>query len=142
MRRKTSILLFILFIIGLYVLLNKGVVPLVTKVAESDLFDVKEEGEEPLGKVKNERTDFALMHCKAALIEDRTVPENAEFEDQQYEAWALGNNTYILRSVVLTNDSKEAGAHKFACKLRLTGDDQTDPKSWTILGVDFNPGEE
>ncbi|QXP83381.1 hypothetical protein [Methylococcus sp. Mc7] len=141
MRRNISLLLLVLFIVGLYVLQNKGVTPFVMKVLESDLFDMKEEEEEQLGKVKNVRTDFAYLHCKAAMLEDRVVPENSEFLDDKYEAWALGGRNYILRSEVLVDSEQGRTAEKFVCKLRMTGDDQTNPDSWSILGTELNPAD-
>jgi hypothetical protein len=141
MRRNTSLLLLVLFIVGLYVLLNKGVMPFVTKVLESELFDIKEDEEEQLGKVRNERTDYAFMHCKAALLDEHGVPENAEFPNGKYEAWALGGRNYILRSEVLVDSEQGPTAQKFVCKLRMTGDDQANPDSWSILGTELNPAD-
>ncbi|QXP90686.1 hypothetical protein [Methylococcus capsulatus] len=141
MRRNISLLLLVLFIVGLYVLQNKGVTPFVMKVLESDLFDMKEEEEEQLGKVKTPRTDFAYLHCKAAMLEDHVVPENSEFLDDKYEAWALGGRNYILRSEVLVDSSQGRIAQKFVCKLRMTGDDQANPDDWSILGTELNPAD-
>ncbi|MEW6037167.1 MAG: hypothetical protein AB1648_02785 [Pseudomonadota bacterium] len=141
MRRNISLLLLVLFIVGLYVLQNKGVTPFVMKVLESDLFDIKEDEEEQLGKVKNERTDYAFMHCKAAMLDEHVVPENSEFLSDKYEAWALGGRNYILRSEVLVDSEQGRTAQKFVCKLRMTGDDQAKPDSWSILGTELNPAD-
>ncbi|MDD2768940.1 MAG: hypothetical protein PHT19_09405 [Methylococcus sp.] len=141
MRRNISLVLLVLFIVGLYVVQNKGVVPFVMKVLESDIFETKDDEEEQLGKVKNERTDFAYMHCKSHMLEEHVVPENSEFMDDKYEAWALGGKNYIVRSEVLVTSEQGRAAEKFVCKLRMTGDDQTNKDSWSILGTELNPAD-
>lgn len=139
-RSKYSLLFLILFIILLYVVLEKAILPFVMNVVESDVFFEEETEAELLGNVKNERTDFALMHCKNSMKEDEIVPENADFPDGKYDAWALGNRTYIIRSGVrVTDPEKGMVEKKFACKIRLVENDPTDFKNWSILGIDFHP---
>ncbi|HYE37993.1 hypothetical protein [Methylocaldum sp.] len=143
LRSKYSLLFLFLFIVLLYVFQDKAIVPFVMKVVESDLFFEKEAEEEQLGKVKNERTDFALMHCKNSMKEEGTLPENADFLDDKYDAWALGNRTYVIRSSVRVMDPEKGQAEKkFACKIRLVEGDATDFNNWSILGIDFNPEAE
>jgi hypothetical protein len=140
-RSKYSLLLLILFIALLYFVQEKAVVPLVMKIVKSDLFfEPEKQEEEQLGKVKNERTSFALMHCKDAVKEEGQLPDNAEFVDNKYEAWALGNRHYIIRSSVRVIDPAQGQLEKlYACKIRMTGDNEADPQSWSVLGVDFTP---
>jgi hypothetical protein len=141
-RSKYSIIFLVLFIAILYFLQEKAIVPLVMSVVKSDAFFEKPvEEDEPLGKVqgKTQRTSFALMHCKEGVKEEGNLPDNAEFLDEKYEAWALGNRHYIIRSVVRVIDPEKGQQEKpYACKIRMTGDDEADPKNWEIQGVDFN----
>jgi hypothetical protein len=140
LRSKYSILFLILFIILLYAILEKAVIPFVMDVAESELFFENAAEEEQLGNVRNERTDFALMHCKNSIKEDGMLPENADFLNSKYDAWALGNRTYIVRSGVTVMDPEKGHVdRKFACKIRLVENDPTDFKNWSILGIDFHP---
>ena len=137
--KKYSIPLFFLFIIGLYVLQNKVITPLVMKVVESDVFFEKDDEAEELGKISNERTGFAFVHCKNAMKEENHVPENASFADADYEAWALGGRTYVIRSHVnVTSEDKGQVDRKYACKIQFSGGDVADLNNWSILGVDFN----
>lgn len=139
-RSKYSLLFLILFIILLYVVLEKAILPFVMNVVESDVFFEEETEAELLGNVRNERTDFALMHCKNSMKEEEIVPEDADFLDGKYDAWALGNRTYIIRSGVrVTDPEKGMVEKKFACKIRLVENDPTDFKNWSILGIDFHP---
>ena len=142
-RSKFSILYLILFIGALYLLQEKAIMPLVMKVVGSELFFEKPiEENEPLGKLdaKTERTGFALANCRAAVKEQGDLPDDAQFMDQDYEAWALGNRQYLIRANVRINDKEKGQFDKlFACTIRMTGEDQTQPDSWKILGVDFDP---
>jgi hypothetical protein len=141
LRSKYSILGLIVFVALLYMLQNKAIVPLVMSVVESDLFFEKPvEENEQLGKIngKTQRAGFALMHCKDAVKDEGNLPDNAEFLDNKYEAWALGNRHYIIRSSVRVVDSEKGQMEKlYACKIRMIADDETDAKSWSVLGVDF-----
>jgi len=142
MRSKYSILFLFLFVIFLYALLDKAILPFVMKVVESNVFFEEETEEEQLGNVKNERTGFALMHCKNSMKEEGMLPDTAEFNNDKYDAWALGNRTYIIRSSVRVAEAEKGQVEKkFACKIRLVENDPADFKNWSILGIDFNPEE-
>jgi hypothetical protein len=143
-RSKYSLIFLVLFIALLYFLQEKAIVPLVMKVVKSDLFFEPEKEEEQLGRIekKTQRIGFALAQCKDAVKEEGELPDSVEFSDDKFEAWALGNRHYIIRSSVRVIDPEKGQTEKlFACKIRMTGDDETDPKSWSILGVDFTQAE-
>ncbi len=142
-RSKFSILYLILFIGGLYLLQEKAIMPLVMKVVSSELFFEKPiEENEPLGKLdaKTERTQFALANCHDAVKKQGDLPDNTEFLDNDYEAWALGNRQYLIRASVRMADPEKGQFDKlYACTIRLTGEDQANPENWKLLGLDFNP---
>ena len=145
-RSKFSILYLILFIGALYLLQEKAIMPLVMKVVGSELFFEKPiEENEPLGKLdaKTARTDFALAHCRGAVKKEGDLDDKAEFLDDKYEAWALGNRQYLIRASVRLVDPEKGPIEKlYACTVRMTGEDQASPDSWTTLGLDFNPEAE
>ncbi len=139
-RSKFSILYLIVFIGLLYTLQEKAIMPLVLKVVKSEVFFEKPiEENEPLGKLdkKTERTGYAFSSCRDAVKEQADIPDNAKVDDD-YEVWALGNRQYLIRSGVKMKDEEKL----FACTVRLTNDDQTQMANWSILGVDFNPGDD
>ena len=137
--KPVSVIGLILFIVFLYVLLQKGITPFVMKVVSSDFFFEKDEEQEELGKISNERTDQAFAQCKRVMVSERHVPEGAQFNDKEHEAWALGGRTYLIRSHVnVTSPEKGAEDRKYACKIKYKGGDLNDAKSWDIVGVDFN----
>lgn len=142
MARKYSALLLILFIVGLYFLQNKAIMPLVEKVVESDVLledsDDNDESEE-LGSIRNDRTDLAFSHCKEAFKAQYGEEINAELSVDQYQAWALASKSYLVRSTAKVAGEGSEGTEKpFACKIQYTGSDPSDASSWTISGIDFN----
>lgn len=139
MLRKYSVLLLILFIVGLYLLQNKAIMPFVEKVVQSDMFVEDTGEEEELGSIRNDRTDFAFAHCKEAFKEKFESVEKAEMNAEQYQAWALGSKSYLVRAPVRVPGEGGTMVDKaFACKIQFTGTDASDPASWTISGIDFN----
>jgi hypothetical protein len=143
LRSKYSLFFLAIFIVLLYVILNKVVLPFIVSASDSSLFFESTQEEEQLGKVSNERTTFALMQCKNTMKEDGTLPENAQFPDDKYEAWALGNGLYIIRSSVTVADPEKGQIKKlFACKIQYKQGDISDTNSWSIIGIDFNPDAE
>jgi hypothetical protein len=141
MLRKNSAILLILFIVGLYLVQNKGVIPFVTKVAESDLFFEKGvEEDEELGNIRNARTDFAFTHCKSAFKDEYNLDDKADLNSAEYEAWALGNRTYLIRSSVrMPDESQKMTEQHYACKIQYLGNEESSPANWTVGGIDFNP---
>lgn len=139
MLKKYSLPLLILFIIGLYIVTNKIIVPWVTSVAESDAFFETTVEDEQLGSTRNERTNFALIHCKAALKDEYDLGEKADLGGDQYEAWALGNRTYLIHSAVkVPSQDQQMIEKQFACKIQFIGQDMADANGWKISGIDFN----
>jgi hypothetical protein len=138
MPKIVSIPLLLLFIVALYVSLNKLIVPFVMQVVESDLFFSPDDEQEELGKIRNERTNVAFSQCKDNMKTDKHVPENAQFSEADYEAWALGGKVYLIRSHVLVNAEGAASDRKYACKIKFAGGDVTDNANWSVLAVDFH----
>ena len=141
-RSKYSIVFLVLFIGGLYLLQEKAIMPLVMSVVKSDLFFEKPiEENEPLGKMdqKTSRTNFALGQCHDATLKEGNLPADTRFIDDDYEAWALGNRQYLIRTTVQVASADKGQTGKLvACTVRMTGEDESKPESWTTLAVDLN----
>ena len=134
-----SIILLLLFIVALYFSLQKIIMPGVMAVVQSNFFFETDEEQEELGKISNARSDQAFTQCKNVMKADKHVPETAQFTGKEYEAWALGGRTYLIRSsVVIASPEQSPVERKYACKIKYNGGDLSDGKSWDILGVDFN----
>ena len=138
-----SIIGLALFLVLLYAIQLKAVTPFVEKMSQSDLFIEKDEEPEELGKITNDRGINAFAQCKSVMVSEKHVPDTAEFIDKDYEAWALGGRTYLIRSHVnITSPEKGTEDRKYACKIKYNGGEPTDAKSWDMLGVDFNDANE
>jgi hypothetical protein len=131
--QKLSVVLLILFVFALYWIQEHGIIPLVMKVVQSELFF------EEIGKINNERADFALTHCKTAIRQDKDLPETAQFDDKNFEAWALGGKIYLVRSNILvpSDDNSRTDEKKYACKIKWKGEDLSKYENWSVMGLDF-----
>lgn len=140
LQSKYSLFFLAIFIVALYVLLNKVVVPFIISATESSLFVEQAQEEEQLGNVSNDRTTAALGHCKQTMKSDGVVSEQADFGDTTYQAWALGNGSYIVRSsVAIKEPGKDPIRKFFACKIQYNRNgDISDINNWSIMGIDFN----
>jgi len=139
LKSKFSLFFLLIFIVSLYVTLNKFIVPFVINATDSELFVEQVQEEEQLGKVSNDRTHAALGQCKASMKNDGILPEHGNFMDEGYEAWALGNGSYIIRSSVEVSTPGEAQGRKyFACKIQYKQGDISDVNNWAIMGIDFS----
>ena len=63
-----SVILLVLFIVVLYVLLQKVIMPGVMAVVQSNFFFEKDEEQEELGKINNQRSDMAFNQCKHLIL--------------------------------------------------------------------------
>ncbi|MGI9212429.1 MAG: hypothetical protein ACR2HF_08125 [Methylococcaceae bacterium] len=143
LQSRYSLLFLIVFIVLLYVTLNKFVVPFIISATDSSLFVEQTQEEEQLGKVSNERTQAALGQCKLAMKNDGVLPEHGDFVDDGYEAWALGNGSYVIRSSVSVAEPNKGQVRKyFACKIQYRQGDPSDVKNWSIMGIDFSTDAE
>ncbi|QFY42287.1 hypothetical protein F6R98_06320 [Candidatus Methylospira mobilis] len=136
---KLSAVLLILFIVALYWIQDRAVIPFVMKIIQSELFFEKDEEQEEIGKINNERADFALTHCKTAVKQDKDLPETAQFDDKNFEAWALGGKVYLVRSSILVPSDNNASKDekKYACKIKWKGEEMSKFESWSVMGLDF-----
>ncbi len=140
---KYSLFFLLIFIVVLYVTLNKFIVPFIINATDSSLFVEQVQEEEQLGKVSNDRTHAALGQCKVAMKNDGLLPEQGNFVDDGYEAWALGNGSYIIRSSVAVSAPGEGQGRKyFACKIQYKQGDISDINNWSIMGIDFSSDAE
>jgi hypothetical protein len=143
LQSKYSLFFLAIFIVALYVLLNKVVVPFIISATDSTLFVEQAKEEEQLGNVSNDRTTAALGHCKQAMKTDGMVSEQSSFSTDDYQAWALGNGSYIVRSSVTVNEADKGQIQKFfACKIQYKEGDISDVNNWSIMGIDFNTDSE
>jgi hypothetical protein len=136
-----SLGLLILFIIALYAFNDKAVVPFILDVANSTLYLKETEDDDPLGEVRNARTDVALLRCENEVREGRGAAAVLSAAEREYKAWSLGDLTYIINaSVDLPGENGAPARYRYACKIHWNGKEMNDAGNWSVYGTDVNEG--
>lgn len=139
MKKKTvSIILFIVFVTSLYVFQITVVGPGVESIATSDFFMENTEDEVRLDGIINEKTNFALFHCRKYLTENYELSDSDIIAERDYKAWGLGGYTYVIKSYVDVVTSEQGPMEKkFVCTISYEGGDELDYANWTISGFNY-----
>lgn len=138
--RKYALILLVLFIVGLYVLHTKAVVPFVMTVIHTRFFtgDPKQGGQATA--IRDNMTAMASILCKALIKQQLPAKQSATFPEYDYKAWNIGFGRYLVQSHI---DVEIAGSvsqrNIILCKIKYTGGDETDPNNWRLIGIDSNP---
>jgi hypothetical protein len=141
LNRWVSLALLVAFIVVLYLSLNKAVVPFIEEVAQSSLYMKETEDDDPLGEVRNTRTDVAQLHCENQLREDRGAAAVPSGTDTAYKAWSIGDFTYVIKaSVELPGENGTPARYHYACKIHWNAKEMNDAGNWSVYGMDVNEG--
>ena len=139
MTNKYSFLLAILFILGIYALQNRAVVPAVMKIVNSELFTGDPaKGGDPVA-ISNEKTAMAYIQCNDHVSHSFGAGDATEFPTKRYKAWDIGFGRYLVRSEFTLK--KENGIYEpktYVCEIRYLGGDKSDAKSWALMGLDYS----
>ncbi len=132
-KTKASGLLLILFIVGLYLLQNKAVMPFVEGVVQSDVFEADTSALE--GK---DRTRIAFTQCNDFVQEDLGPDSAVQFAGEEYKSWELASGRYLISSYVLQHDASGKQVRKnYACNVQFSGGDDMDHANWKLLGMEL-----
>ncbi|TAN51946.1 MAG: hypothetical protein EPN21_05235 [Methylococcaceae bacterium] len=142
MNKKLKVVLFVLFVVFLYVVTMKVIMPIVFKVMDSGLY-LKKTEDDPVGELRNARTYAALLHCENQLRESgglaRTTRPSAG--EDEYKAWGLGDHTYVIKAMLdIPGQENKLVRTSVACKIKYDEGDESDPDNWSILGVGAEGG--
>ncbi|MBN2702236.1 MAG: hypothetical protein ACPW60_05885 [Methylohalobius sp. ZOD2] len=135
-KNKYSVLLLIVYVIALYVILNKVVVPFVLNMTESEFFtgDSSEGGE--AAQVHNERTAMALLQCNGFVREKYEEDTVLVFDDKAHQSWDIGFGRFLIKSRVMVTEPGEAAVRQqYVCELKHTGGDLADHDNWKLTGL-------
>jgi hypothetical protein len=136
------IVIFVLFVIGLFIVTFQGIVPLTRWFVTSDLGTKVMYKYTPEAKNTEEIPALALAECQNYIKQDLDSTSLAEFPAGEYKSWEVGPNvepnTYIIQSYVdITDSSDQRVRNKYSCKIQYTVEEEGDQLSWTVLGLDF-----
>lgn len=136
LRNKYSLLLLMAYVIALYVILNKAVVPFALSVANSELFtgDSSQAGQ-PM-QVHDDRTDIALLQCNRFVQDKLGEKATLVFANTAYQAWDIGFKRFLIKSQVDVTEPNKATVRKnYVCELKHTGDDLAEHSNWKLQGL-------
>lgn len=136
LKNKYSLLLWAVYVIALYVILNKAVVPFVLSVANSELFvgDASQGGEPT--QVHDDRTAMALLQCNRFVQDKFDEKATLAFENAAYQAWDIGFGRFLIKSQVDVTEPNAATIRKnYVCELKHTGGDLAEHSNWKLQGL-------
>jgi len=137
-RRTISLIFLLLFIVALYVLQNNAVIPLVKKIATSDLFLEKTEDAADFRTVMDDKTDLALGHCYTHLVQNEGAPKSSFVSDKDYSGWHLGGFMYMVKAQIEDDNAPLAKPKEMVCKIRLIGEDEYKFEDWEVWEFFFS----
>lgn len=141
LNRWVSLALLVAFIFALYLSLNKVVVPFIEEVAQSSLYMKETADDDPLGEIRNARTDAAQLHCENQLRKDQGAAAVPSATDTAYKAWSIGDFTYVIKGAFdLPAENGELAHFRYACKIHWNAEDMNDADNWSVFGMDVNKG--
>jgi hypothetical protein len=125
---------------GLLALQIKFFLPLMYKVAASDLFLVDSKDSASSLPVSNDMTELAFSHCNSYIKNDLGEETNVVFASQPTNVWSLGNYEYIVNAdLELTPKDQPGASRHYVCRIQYAnGDDvsgATNLENWSVEGV-------
>ncbi|MCX8049999.1 MAG: hypothetical protein N3A55_10150 [Methylohalobius sp.] len=138
-KNKYSLLLWAVYVVALYVILDKAVVPFALWVANSEVFtgDASQGGEPT--QVHDDRTEMALLQCKRLVQDKFDEKATLVFEDTNYQAWDVGFGRFLIKAQVDVTEPNSAPVRKnYVCEIRHTGGDLAERGNWKLQGLSLN----
>jgi len=140
MQKKLFPLIFIVGLVALILFQNKAVMPLVEKIAASDLFLV-DSGDEPSRyATSTDMTNYAFMQCNKHVMTEIGEEQSVIFPSEPLQSWTLGNYRYIINAELeLTAEDGTSFFKKYACQIQYDEESDMegimDPDNWTVYGL-------
>lgn len=136
----TSACLLLLFVVAAYVFLIKGVKPFLEEVVSSDLFLIdSDDPAEKFSIVTNDKSRLAALQCNQYLRNNYEDVSIGELTEDDYDAWALGNYSYVINTATKAASKPGSGQsiEKFVCKIQWNEGDPLDYDNWEIIQFDY-----
>lgn len=138
--KKYKNLLFILAFIALLLSQYKLVMPLMYKVAASDLFLVESKDQASQLAISTPLTGIAYMHCNHYIKSQLGADTVVSFPEKALNSWSMGNYDFLVHGEFSTTDQTSITASKnYTCRITYNnGDDQEgilDFDNWSVVGL-------
>lgn len=127
--------------VGLLLLFQqKAVMPLVYKVAQSDLFLEETDDQGSRDSVSNPMTEIAFKQCNEYIKEELGEQFTLSFSNTPVNAWGLGNYEYLINAdISISDNNKPATTERYACRIQYDKSNDTNDtlnkENWSIIGV-------
>lgn len=80
----------------------------------------------------------AFVQCKNFVQERLRAPATADFPFLERTSWDMGNNTWVVKSHVDSQNGFGAMIRsKWYCKVQYVGGNTSDPRSWHLLAIEL-----
>ena len=138
--KKSQKLLFIVILILLFLSQYKLVMPLMYKVAASDLFMVDSKDQASPLPIATPLSNIAYMQCNHYIKSELGADAIVTFPEKALNAWTLGNYEYLIHGEFgVTDKASNTGNKKYTCRIMYkNSDDQEgilDFANRSIVGV-------
>ncbi len=136
-RSRYSFLYLALYIVALYVILNKVIFPFAVAVLSTEPFLGKPEESGSPEMVHNERTELAFLQCKRFVSEELDKEPRALTFPEKYKSWDIGFGRFLISGEVTV--AEEGGkTYAYVCRVKFEGEDMTNPDEWELQGLAIN----
>ena len=140
MPKKILPLIFIAGLVALILFQSKIVMPLVEKIAASDLF-LEDSGDEGSRiATSTNMTNYAFIQCNKEIRDEIDSETNIIFPSEPLQSWTLGNYKYIVNAEIeLSLEDGSSLFKKYACSIQYDEESDLegvmDSDNWTINGL-------
>lgn len=135
-KKNFKLLGVILFLIGLYVVLNKVIIPFTFDVAKSDLYLDGSDDSGSQFATSSEMTEMAFKHCNTYIEKDLGEDITPLFASQPINVWDIGSYTYLVNGDIEIQDKDGVlTSKKYVCRIKFDEGDKSAYDNWSVYGV-------
>jgi hypothetical protein len=133
---KLKLIALLAFVVILYVILNKVIIPLTYDAAKSELYLDGSDDNASLYPVSSAMSDMAYKHCNTYIEKELDDDVAPIFQPQPINAWDIGSYTFVINGEVELRDKEGVTSRKkYVCRIKFEEGDQNDFNNWSIYGV-------
>ena len=138
--KKYKNLLFIIAFIALLLSQYKLIMPLMYKVAASDLFLVDSKDQASQLPISTPLTAIAYLHCNHDIKSKLGADTVVSFPEKALNSWSMGNYDYLIHGEFsITDQTSNTVSKNYTCRIAYNnGDDQEgilDFDNWSVVGL-------
>jgi hypothetical protein len=126
----------IVFLVGLYLILNKVIIPLTFSAAKSDLYLDGSEDNGSQYAVSSPLSEIAYKHCKTYIKNELDDGLTPQFPPQPINAWDIGSYIFLVNGEIeIRNQDGASTLKKYVCRIKFDEGDQNVFDNWSVYGI-------